>query len=327
MYNTLVGVDISIAKSFLEKGELVAIPTETVYGLAANGLDSTAVLKIYAAKDRPQFNPLILHVANLEQLKQLVIEIPDACQKLINTFSPGPITYLLPKKAIVPDLVTAGSSHVAVRIPDHPLTLALISALKFPLAAPSANPSGYVSPVSSDHVLQGLRGKISYVLEGGPCRVGLESTIVGFNGSDVVVHRLGGISIEQIEQATGVVVTLALSHASPTAPGQLKSHYATTKPFLMGDVEQLSTDLETKKVGIISFKQSYLSLHPKLEFILSPNGNLDEAAAKLFGAMREMDASDVDVIIAERFPDQGIGKAINDRLERAAFNEIATPSK
>jgi len=321
MYNTLVGVDISIAKSFLEKGELVAIPTETVYGLAANGLDSTAVLKIYAAKDRPQFNPLILHVANLEQLKQLVIEIPDACQKLINTFSPGPITYLLPKKAIVPDLVTAGSSHVAVRIPDHPLTLALISALKFPLAAPSANPSGYVSPVTSDHVLEGLNGRTAYILDGGPCRVGLESTIVGFNGSDVVVHRLGGISIEQIEQATGVVVTIALSHASPTAPGQLKSHYATQKPFLMGNLEQIIMDQVDKKVGVISFKQSYLSFHPQVEIILSPNGNLEEAAARLFSAMREMDAADVDVIVAERFPDEGIGRAINDRLERAAFLE------
>jgi len=321
MYNTLVGVDISIAKSFLEKGELVAIPTETVYGLAANGLDSTAVLKIYAAKDRPQFNPLILHVANLEQLKQLVIEIPDACQKLINIFSPGPITYLLPKKAIVPDLVTAGSSHVAVRIPDHPLTLALISALKFPLAAPSANPSGYVSPVTSDHVLEGLNGRTAYILDGGPCRVGLESTIVGFNGSDVVVHRLGGISIEQIEQATGVVVTIALSHASPTAPGQLKSHYATQKPFLMGNLEQIIMDQVDKKVGVISFKQSYLSFHPQVEIILSPNGNLEEAAARLFSAMREMDAADVDVIVAERFPDEGIGRAINDRLERAAFLE------
>ena len=321
MYNTLVGVDISIAKSFLEKGELVAIPTETVYGLAANGLDSTAVLKIYAAKDRPQFNPLILHVANLEQLKGLVISMPDACEKLIAAFSPGPITFLLPKSEVVPDLVTAGSSHVAIRIPDHPLTLALLSALKFPLAAPSANPSGYVSPVNSDHVLQGLSGKISYVLDGGSCRVGLESTIVGFHADEVVVHRLGGITMEQIEHATGLVVTLALSHASPTAPGQLKSHYATQKSFLMGNVENIISDQKNKKVGVISFKQSYLSFHPQVEIILSPNGNLEEAAARLFSAMREMDAADIDIIVAERFPDEGIGRAINDRLERAAFLE------
>ncbi len=321
MHNTLVGTDIRIAKSFLEEGELVAIPTETVYGLAANGLDPDAILKIYAAKDRPQFNPLILHVANLEQLKELVISIPDACEKLIAAFSPGPITFLLPKSAVVPYLVTAGSSHVAVRIPDHSLTLDLLSTLAFPLAAPSANPSGYVSPVSSDHVLQGLSGKISYVLDGGSCRVGLESTIVGFHGDEVVVHRLGGITIEQLERATGLVVTLALSHASPTAPGQLKSHYATQKSFLMGNVENIISDQKNKKVGVISFKQSYLSFHPQVEIILSPNGNLEEAAARLFSAMREMDAADVDVIVAERFPDEGIGRAINDRLERAAFLE------
>lgn len=319
MYNTAIGKDIEAAKGFLEQGELVAIPTETVYGLAANGLNELAVMKIYAAKNRPQFNPLILHVANVEQLEKLVGEIPPACHKLIESFSPGPITYLLPKSNLVPDIVTAGSDLVAIRIPDHPLTLSLLSRLNFPLAAPSANPSGYVSPVSAAHVMQGLNGKIPYILDGGACRVGLESTIIGFAENKVIVHRLGGITIEQIKNITGLDVELALSHASPKAPGQLKSHYATTTPFLLGDVEALARDYQGKKIGIISFRESYENLHPNIAMILSPSGNINEAAAKLFSAMRELDGAMLDVIISERFPEQGMGLAINDRLERAAY--------
>jgi L-threonylcarbamoyladenylate synthase len=167
MFNTEIGTDVDRAKALLEQGELVAIPTETVYGLAGNGLNPEAIGKIYAAKNRPQFNPLILHVAQIEQMQKWVNAIPDVCKRLITELSPGPITYLLPKSALVPDLVTAGSSRVAIRIPAHELTLTLLSRLDFPLAAPSANPSGYVSPVSSNHVFEGLSGRIPYILEGG----------------------------------------------------------------------------------------------------------------------------------------------------------------
>jgi len=319
MYNTVIGKDIDAAKGFLEQGELVAIPTETVYGLAANGLNELAIIKIYTAKNRPQFNPLILHVANMNQLETLVREIPLACRKLIQSFSPGPITYLLPKSRLVPDIVTAGSDLVAIRIPDHPLTLSLLSRLNFPLAAPSANPSGYVSPVSAAHVMQGLNNKIPYILDGGACRVGLESTIIGFAENKVIVHRLGGIGIEQIKNITGLDVEFALSHASPMAPGQLKSHYATRTPFLLGDVELLANDYQDKKIGIISFRRSYENIHPYTAVILSPSGDLNEAASKLFSTMRELDNSGLDFIIAERFPEEGMGLAINDRLERAAY--------
>ena len=319
MHRTNIGTDLQVAKNFLEAGELVAIPTETVYGLAANALDEKAVLKIYAAKNRPQFNPLILHVANLDQLQKLVLEIPEPCKKLMNEFSPGPITFLLSKSHLVPDLVTAGSTFVAIRIPNHPLTLELLSLLDFPLAAPSANPSGYVSPVSAEHVLDGLNQKLPYILDGGICQIGLESTIVGFQGDKVIVHRLGGISADQINEITGNQVEIALSHASPTAPGQLKSHYATTKPLYLGDVETNINQNLGKKIGVISFYKSYNQLNPAVENILSKERDINEAAAALFSAMRNMDSANVDVIIAERFPNEGIGMAINDRLERAAF--------
>ena len=318
MYNTTIGRDIEKAKALLEAGELVAIPTETVYGLAANGFSESSIAKIYAAKNRPQFNPLILHVANFEQAEKLVSEIPDACKRLMQALSPGPITYLLPKSSLVPDLVTAGSSRVAIRIPNHSMTLDLLGRLDFPLAAPSANPSGYVSPVSADHVMQGLQGKIPYILDGGSCHVGLESTIVGFENNEVIIHRLGGISAEQISSITGVEVKTSLSHASVTAPGQLKSHYATSKPLLIGDVEQLINTFEGKKIGLLMFQQS-AGFAVEKEILLSPSGSLEGAAAGLFRAMRLLDQSDLDVILAERFPDTGIGRAINDRLERAAY--------
>lgn len=319
MHKTIIGTDLLEAKRFLEEGELVAIPTETVYGLAANALDEKAVLKIYDAKNRPQFNPLILHVSNLDQFRKLVLYIPVACKKLLLELSPGPITFLLPKSDLVPDLVTAGSNLVAIRMPNHMLTLDLLSRLDFPVAAPSANPSGYVSPVTAEHVMDGLSQKLPYILDGGVCQIGLESTIVGFDGNRVIIHRLGGISAEQIRDITGNDVEIALSHASPTAPGQLKSHYATTKPFYLGDVDLHFLENKGKRIGIISFEKSYSALNPAVEILLSNRGNLNEAAAALFSAMRNMDSANVDIIIAERFPDEGIGMAINDRLERAAF--------
>ncbi|MFM1969463.1 MAG: hypothetical protein RL152_840, partial [Bacteroidota bacterium] len=257
MFTTEIGSDINKAKLLLEQGELVAIPTETVYGLAGNGLSPAAIGKIYAAKNRPQFNPLILHVADLDQLGKWVQAVPNACRDLINKLSPGPITYLLPKSDSVPDIVTAGSHRVAIRIPAHDLTLSLLSQLDFPLAAPSANPSGYVSPVTSQHVYEGLSGIIPYILEGGAAKVGLESTIVGFEEGKIVVHRLGGIAAEEIEALTGEEVELRLAHAAPTAPGQLKSHYATKKPLLLGDIKQLYLENTGKKIGVLSFQTNY----------------------------------------------------------------------
>jgi L-threonylcarbamoyladenylate synthase len=254
-------------------------------------------------------------------MRKLVVDIPVVIERLIKAFSPGPITYLLPKSSLVPDIVTAGSSRVAIRIPDHPLTLKLLTGLDFPLAAPSANPSGYVSPVSADHVLRGLNGLIPYILDGGECKVGLESTIVGMSEGKLQIHRLGRITKEQLQMVTGEEVEMALSHASPTAPGQMKSHYATAKPLYLGEIKVLSQKFADKKIGLISFQRSYAELNIAEKIILSEQGGLDEAATQLFKALRRMDESTVDVILAERVPNVGIGHAINDRLERAAYKE------
>ena len=316
MYSTEIGKDLLKAKQLLKQGELVAIPTETVYGLAANALDVHAVAKIYEAKNRPQFNPLIIHVADIEKLKTYVEEIPSDCIKLINAFSPGPLTYLLKKKSIIPDITTAGSEYVAVRIPQHPLTLELLAQLSFPLAAPSANPSGYVSPVTAQHVFEGLHGKIPYILDGGNAIVGLESTIVGFKDGDVLVHRLGGLPIEELEGVLGKSVRISITHDAPETPGQLKSHYATRKKMIVGDMQEMIKEYGHLNVGIISFQQQYDVSHPHM--ILSTKGDMAEAASRLFSAMREMDEKNVDVILAELVPNVGIGKAINDRLMRAS---------
>jgi L-threonylcarbamoyladenylate synthase len=314
---TIIGTDIKKAAELLGKGELVAIPTETVYGLAANALDENAVIKIYQAKNRPRFNPLILHIGSVEQIKDYAAEIPAACLKLAEKFSPGPITFLLRKKNIVPDLLTAGSKQVAIRIPDHPLTIALIKEIKFPLAAPSANPSGFVSPVSAGHVYHGLKGKIPYILDGGECKVGLESTIVGFEKGKAFIYRLGGISKEAIEQVLKTNVEIKLPHLMPDTPGQLKSHYATDTALYFGDVKELISRFADKRVAVITLDKQFSNISPAYQFQLSPSGDLNEAARNLFRILRNADELKADVILAEKMPETGLGRAINDRLNRA----------
>jgi len=314
---TIIGNDINKAAQLLKSGELVAVPTETVYGLAANALDENAVLKIYHAKNRPRFNPLILHVSYFNQLKEYAEEIPEACIKLATIFSPGPITFLLNKKGSVPDLITAGSNKVAIRIPNHPLLTELLNKLDFPLAAPSANPSGFVSPVAAKHVYEGLNGKIPYILDGGECKIGVESTIVGFENDKTIIYRLGGVSKEAIENVLGNEVELKLAHITPDTPGQLKSHYATATPLYFGNVEELIGRFTGKKFVIISLDKQYSNISSSLQFQLSIAGDLNEAARNLFKTLRIADELNADLIIAERMPDKDLGAAINDRLQRA----------
>jgi L-threonylcarbamoyladenylate synthase len=316
MYQTEIGKDFVRASELLLEGELVAIPTETVYGLAGNAIQASAVAKIYEAKNRPQFNPLIVHVANEEQLKKYVVELTEDCSRLIKAFSPGPLTYLLQKNDLIPDITTAGSKKVALRIPNHSLTLKLLSSLDFPLAAPSANPSGYVSPVSAQHVYDGLRDNIPYILDGGESTVGIESTIVGFENGETIVHRLGGVSVEQIEKVLGKSIKISITHDAPQTPGQLKMHYSTKKPLKIGDINEMVNEYADKKIGILSFQKSYEGgFH---QIVLSEKGELLEAASRLFSALREMDQQDVDIILSEYVAEVGIGRAINDRLRRAS---------
>jgi L-threonylcarbamoyladenylate synthase len=313
---TVIGTDIDHAVELLRGGGLVAIPTETVYGLAAHALDEEAVLRIYAAKERPRFNPLILHLPSAEAFGRYAANLPTACLSLAEAFCPGPLTFLLPKRDIVPDLVTAGSDRVALRIPDHPLTLELLRRLDRPLAAPSANPSGYVSPVTAEHVAEGLGGRIPYILDGGPCGVGLESTIIGFDGEGVRLYRHGAVTAAQIRDVAGLPVHLAEGGAV-TTPGRLKSHYAPRAPLQVCDVADGLRRLGGAATAVISFQATRFDPPPRWLRTLSPAGDLREAARNLFHALRELDAAGADIILAERFPDEGLGKAINDRLDRA----------
>jgi len=308
------GTDIGKAIKLLTNDELVAIPTETVYGLAGNALSREAVTKIFSVKNRPQFDPLIVHVPNLEKAKDYVLEIPEAAKKLADKFWPGPLTLLLKKKPIIPDLVTAGLDTVGIRCPDHSLTRQLLKELPFPLAAPSANPFGYVSPTKPAHVEEQLGHKIPYILDGGPCPVGIESTIVGFENDKPVVYRLGGLSLEDIEATIGTVTLMTHSTSNPKSPGQLKSHYAPVKKVILGSIEAL-LKIHKTNVGVLSFQNDFDTAN---QIILSPSGKLDEAAQHLFEALRAFDKMDVEVVLTELVPDQGLGRAINDRLRRAA---------
>ncbi len=314
-----IGKNVETAVHLLEKGELVAIPTETVYGLAANALNEKAVLEIFKVKNRPQFDPLIVHVASIAKAKELAETFPVKAEKLAATFWPGPLTLLVRKKSFIPDLVTSGLDTVAIRCPDHDLTRALLQALSFPLAAPSANPFGYISPTRPAHVNEQLGEKIKYILDGGDCAVGIESTIIGFENEVPMVYRLGGLSLEKIESLIGKVSVQLNSSSNPKAPGQLQSHYAPTKKMKLGNINDLLRLYGTERVGVITFQKHIENIDGDHQIILSPTGNLEEAAQKLFASLRTMDKNDIDMIVAEEVPDVGLGKAINDRLRRAAF--------
>jgi L-threonylcarbamoyladenylate synthase len=310
-----IGSDIQQAASFLMKGELVAIPTETVYGLAGNALNEEAVTKIFVAKNRPQFDPLIVHVPDLISVSTYVTHVPEPARRLAEAFWPGPLTLLFEKKSIIPDLVTSGLDTVGIRCPRHPLTHALLKQLPFPLAAPSANPFGYVSPTQPQHVNEQLGDRIAYILDGGECPVGIESTIVGFENNHAVVYRLGGLSIEEIKSVVGDVSIQTNTSSNPRTPGQLKSHYAPRKKIILGDIHQLLMEYPGHCSGILSFREDFNTPH---QVILSPRGDLAEAARNLFHALRTLDKMEVDVILASYVPEEGLGRAINDRLRRAA---------
>lgn len=309
------GTDIGRAKKLLEAGELVAIPTETVYGLAANAFDAQAALRIFEAKRRPSFDPLIVHTSSLERVGDFVKEVPEVAHKLAEAFWPGPLTLLLQKNEKVPDLVTSGLPRIAVRIPRHVLTLQLLQELDFPLAAPSANPFGYISPTTARHVEEQLGEQIPYILDGGPCEVGVESTIIGFEGAKTIIYRLGGMSVEELVPYCSELMLMPHSSSNPQTPGQLKSHYAPRIPVTIGNLTEMLTRFDKNEVAVLSFRDHYPEVR---QFILSPAGDLLEAAKNLFKALRELDKMPVKHILAEEVPDYGLGRAINDRLARAA---------
>ncbi len=320
MPNTsFIGHNIDIAATLLKKGEAVAIPTETVYGLAANALNTSAVAKIFQIKQRPTFDPLIIHLSSFEKVYDYVLEVPEIFEELAKKFMPGPLTLLLRKKDIIPDLVTAGSPYVAVRIPAHNVTKSLLDIVDFPLAAPSANPFGYISPTNAQHVADQLGNKVYYILDGGPCDVGLESTIIGMNeNGDIEVLRKGGLSIESIQEVVGNIIIRDISSSNPEAPGMLTSHYSPKVPLILTDLGQLNKVSDINRTGIISFRNFLPTIPTKHQIVLSPSGNFMDAARNLFKGMRYLDGCDLDIIYAELAPEEDLGIAINDRLRRAA---------
>ena len=316
----MIITDLNKAIIDLQNNNIIAIPTETVYGLAANAYSETAVKKIFELKKRPLYNPLIVHIKSTEYLKEIAQQIPDIAYKLATKFWPGPLTLVLKKQPHLPNIITAGKETVAIRMPNHPVTLSLLDKLNFPLAAPSANPFGSISPTSSAHVEQYFKNEID-VLEGGSCTSGIESTIIGFENNQPVLYRHGSIAIEEIEAITGKLILKTLSDSSPNAPGMLTKHYApNTKTLLSDNIESILPLFQTKKIGLLLFTPKK-DLDKKItQEILSKNGDLNEAMQNFYAALHRLDKMNLDLIIAEKYPNHGLGKTINDRLQRAVIN-------
>lgn len=314
----MISTDLDLAEKLLINNKLVAIPTETVYGLAGNALSEEAVAQIFAVKNRPTFDPLIVHSDTLVKVKSFVLEFPPKAILLAEKFWAGSLTLLLPKKPIIPDLVTAGLPTVAVRIPKHPLTLQLLQRLEFPLAAPSANPFGYISPTTAQHVAEQLGEKIPLILDGGSCSVGVESTIIGFEGETATIYRLGGISVEAIENLIGEVKVKTHSTSNPLAPGNLESHYAPTKKLFLGNLREILQKYPPQEIGTLVFREAISEIPLTNQLILSEQGSFTEAAKNLFAMLRKLDKMPIKVIWAELLPEKDLGRAINDRLRRAS---------
>lgn len=308
------GTDPAEAARRLTAGQLVALPTETVYGLGANGFDTVAVSNLFAAKDRPRFDPLILHQHSAETVLRYARSLPAEAALLTECW-PGPLTLVLEKRAGVPDLVTAGLPTVALRVPAHPLMRAALAAVDFPVAAPSANPFGFVSPVTARHVADRLGDRIDYILDGGRCTVGVESTIVGFPDGQATILRKGGTPVEDIESLLGRTVTVN-DHGSsrPTAPGMLLSHYS---PGIAIELVDRAETRGNRERAVVRFGGSLPT--GDYEYNLSEQGDLAEAARELFPILRQLASGGYASAVIERVPERGLGRAINDRLRRAAY--------
>jgi len=309
---------IRTAVEALRAGELVAFPTETVYGLGANALDERAVARIFAVKNRPHFDPLIVHVFDEASVPQYATDVDRRAVALMGRFWPGPLTLVLRKQPIIPDLVTAGFDTVALRVPSHPVARALLKEVNLPIAAPSANPFGYVSPTTAEHVRDMLGDAIGLILDGGPCAVGVESTVCALTEEQAVILRPGGVSVEEVEAVIGPVTVGQSPQPDRRSPGTLPSHYAPRVPlFLIACGAPLPRPAAGERTGLLLLQPRLVEGYATVEY-LSQGGNLIEAAANLFAALRRLDSAGLDRVIVESVPECGIGRAIMDRLRRAA---------
>jgi L-threonylcarbamoyladenylate synthase len=302
------------AASIIREGGLVTFPTETVYGLGANAFDAIAVAKIFEVKRRPRFDPIIVHVADFKDVGRLCLKMDERARVLIKRFWPGPLTLVLPKSDIVPDIVTAGLETVAVRMPSHSVALELINEAKVPIAAPSANLFGCLSPTTAEHVAEQIRGEIDLIIDGGKCPIGLESTVLDLTSKPTIL-RPGGLPLEEIEKVIGKVEISTLSKR-PRSPGQLPRHYSPRTPLKILKDENFNVQ-KGARAGLLAFKPQKDEMpFERIEF-LSTSGNLREAAANFFSCLHRLDKAGLDIIYAEPVPEVGLERAIMDRLRKA----------
>ncbi len=322
MRETILFDNALVAAEMLRRGQLVAFPTETVYGLGADATNSDSVAGIFESKQRPSFDPLIVHVPDMTAARQVVVDFPVLAQKLAEKFWPGPLTLVLPKQAHICDLVTAGLPGVGLRIPNHPLAIEVLKAVGRPVAAPSANPFGGISPTTARHVLDGLGGQIDGVLDGGACSIGLESTVVSLMTDQPILLRPGGLPVEDIEAVIGPVhraVSDPLQDdAAQPAPGLLSRHYAPKTMLQTIAPDDTALPIRNKLCGLLTYGQFPCAQGFEQIQQLSESGDLRRCAANFFARLRSLDSANLDVIIARSFPATGLGIALNDRLRRAA---------
>ena len=319
----MISKNIDEAVKILENNQLVAIPTETVYGLAGNAFSDKAITSIFNLKKRPLFNPLIVHIQSINKLSEVAQNIPKDAILLAEKFWPGPLTLVLPKKDYISNLVTAGKDTVAVRVPNHSLTLQLLGKLSFPLVAPSANPFTSISPTTPQHVNRYFKDQLPLILDGGACQHGIESTIVGFENECPVLYRLGALSVEEIETCIGKPLQFSKTKDKrPQAPGMLFKHYAPSTPtFLVNslqDESQFIASKENLKIGLLRFKELSPNVNQAYQEILTTTGDLNEAAKNLYAALHRLDHLGLDIILAEKLPSEGLGITLNDKLKRAS---------
>lgn len=306
------------AAKIVREGGIVAFPTETVYGLGADAFNSLAVARIFEVKQRPYFDPLIIHIDQPTHVGTLVKKVPSNAKKLMEKYWPGPLTIVLLKEDHIPDIVTAGLPTVALRMPNHPVALSLIKEAGCPIAAPSANPFGYLSPTTAEHVKEQLGNQVDFILDGGPCEVGVESTIISLAEDSPKLLRLGGITMEEIESMIGKVEIQSMNKERPSAPGMLPRHYAPRTPMILNWNNKTLDLFKNKSIGLLAFQKPINHLKFNAIEILSKKGDLREAAANLFSALRRLDRLNLDLILVEPVPEIGLGRAIMDRLRRAS---------
>lgn len=330
---------LAVAGEILRSGGLVVFPTETVYGLGANALDADAVASIFRAKGRPSDNPLIVHICRIDQVYDLADDLTVQARRVAEAFWPGPLTLILPKKPCIPAQVTAGLDTVALRMPDHPVALALLDIAGVPVAAPSANTSGKPSPTTAEHVLRDLDGKVDMIVDGGSCRIGLESTVLDMTSEPPIILRPGGVSREDLEGVLGHVEADAdvdehNSQGPPRSPGMKYRHYAPKAKVVLVNGKALNKiqdkvneligayHAQNMTVGVLASRETMKRYEAEAVFPVGTRTQLETVAQNLFHGLRYLDDYNVDIIIAEGYPDEGIGTAVMNRLKKAAGGNL-----